>query len=853
MLRLKNFNTKISLFILITLIIVGCNTTKRVPDNKRLLMDNEIYVDDKKNKDDEVTNQLYQKPNSSILGYRLRLNLYNLAKQNTDSLYKDKFLKNPKKYYRKAKWLSKKQVNRLGQSFWNKGIHEFLKKTGEAPVLLDTNSTKKSIKRLNSYYFNNGFFDVKTDFTTDTSKTKKVVLKYKINKGNGYKLDSLKTDIATLALDSLYKLRKDNSFIKSGNQYKTEDIDNERNRITTDFRNNGVYFFQQNYINFDLDTIQTNKKVNLKLNIENQNIREGDTSSTQDFKIYKINKVNIFTDHQTNKNEIKVNDSVTYNGYNFYSEKKLKYKPKSITSAIFIAPGTKYSDFRTTLTSKYLSNLRVFNYPSIQYSVDPKDENGLIANVFLIPRKKYTFGASVDFTHSNIQDFGISGNTSLGIRNVFNGAETFEIAFRGNVGASRDLANPNNNFFNISEIGVDSKLNFPRILFPLNTDKIIPKTMIPSTTLSVGFAKQRNIGLDKQNFTSSLSYNWTPKRNTTVRFDLFNVQFVKNVNIGNYFNVYRASYDRLNEIAEIYNTNLANVDLNGNLTQEGTLNFINDVLLADGTTAITENDEEYKTVLSIKERYERLIENNLIFASSISFSKTSKRDLQDNNFYIFKTKIESAGNVLSLIANASKEITNQNGANTIFDVEYSQYIKTEFEYIKHWDLKRKKVFAIRSFFGIAIPYGNSNSIPFSRSYFAGGTNDIRAWQPYSLGPGSSGGIFDFNEANMKISFNAEFRFNIFGKLNGALFADTGNIWNVLDNVEDEAYKFNGIKSLESLALGTGFGFRYDFGLFVVRGDLGFKTYNPAKDMNQRWFKELNLSDSVLNIGINYPF
>lgn len=851
MLRLKNFNTKISLFILITLIIVGCNTTKRVPDNKRLLMDNEIYVDDKKNKDDEVSSQLYQKPNSSILGYRLRLNLYNLAKQNTDSLYKAKFLKNPDKYNRKAKWLSKKQVNRLGQSFWNKGIHEFLKKTGEAPVLLDTNSTKKSIKRLNSYYFNNGFFDVKTDFTTDTSKTKKVVLKYKINKGSGYKLDSLKTDIATLALDSLYKLRKDNSFIKSGNQYKTSDIDNERNRITTDFRNNGVYFFQQNYINFDLDTIQTNKKVNLKLNIENQNIREGDTSATQDFKIYKINKVNIFTDHQTNKNEIKVNDSVTYNGFNFYSEKKLKYKPKSITSAIFIAPGTTYSDFRTSLTSKYLSNLRVFNYPSIQYSVDPKDANGLIANVFLIPRKKYTFGASVDFTHSNIQDFGISGNTSLGIRNVFNGAETFEIAFRGNVGASRDLSNPNNNFFNISEIGVDSKLNFPRILFPLNTDKIIPKTMIPSTTLSVGFAKQRNIGLDKQNFTSALSYNWTPKRNTTIRFDLFNVQFVKNINVGNYFNVYRTSYDRLNEIAAIYNTNSENVDLDGNLTQEGTLNFIVDVLTEN--TDILPEDDEYKTVLSISERYVRLIEDNLIFASSISFSKTSKRDIQDNNFYVFKTKIESAGNVLSLISNASKEIINQNGANTIFDVEYSQYIKTEFEYIKHWDLRRKKVFAIRSFFGIAIPYGNSNSIPFSRSYFAGGTNDIRAWQPYSLGPGSSGGIFDFNEANMKISFNAEFRFNIFGKLNGALFADAGNIWNVLDNVEDEAYQFNGLKSLETIALGTGFGFRYDFGLFVVRGDLGFKTYNPANNINNRWFKELNLSESVLNIGINYPF
>jgi outer membrane protein assembly factor BamA len=849
---LKNHFTKISLFILIGLLVVACNTTKRVPKNKRLLIKNEISIDNQPTKDEEVFNQLYQKPNSAILGYRLRLNLFNLAKKNTDSSYKEKFIKNPEKYKRKSKFLSKKQVDRLGNSFWYEGIHNFLKKTGEAPVILDTNSTNKSLRRLRKYYSDNGFFDVKTSFSADSSQTKKAKLKYIVNKGNGYKVDSIKTFIATPALDSIYKSKIAASYFKTGKQYTESDWKNEQNRITADFRNNGAYFFQQNYISRVLDTINTNKKVHLDLNIKNQNIRVNDTARTQEFKLYKINKVNIFTDHPANRSVVKVNDSTTYKDFNFYSENKLKYRPKAITNAIFISKGGTYSDENTTLTSKYLSNLRVFNYPVIQYKVDPKDENGLIANVFLTPRKKYTFGISADFTHSNIQDFGISGNTSLGIRNVFNGAETFEIAFRGNIGSTKDLGIPDKNFFNISEFGIDSKLNFPRILLPFKTDKIIKKSMIPSTTLSVGYAKQRNIGLDKQNFTSALTYNWTPRKNKTARFDLLNVQFVKNVNVGNYFTIYDSSYDILNDLAIAYGAN-ADYFSGGQLEiDQGTNGFINDVLYAN-PAVITPSDDDLKTIRSIEERRKRLTENNLIFATSFSFSQTSKSNLQDNSFHVFRTKIESAGNVLSLFAKASNQLINQSGANTIFDVEYSQYIKTEFEYIKHWDLNRKKVFAIRSFFGIAIPYSNSKNIPFSRSYFAGGTNDNRAWQPYSLGPGSSGGTNDFNEANMKISFNAELRFNIFGNLNGALFGDLGNIWNVFDDVEDEAFQFSGIKSLETIALGTGFGLRYDFGLFIVRGDLGFKTYNPAKLENEKWFKEINLSKSVVNIGINYPF
>lgn len=854
---MKTTTAKISLFILIAIIIASCDTTKRVPSNKRLLFKNEIAVDGKRIMDEDVVNQLYQKPNSSLLGYRLRLNIYNWAKPNTsDSVYRQKFIKNPKRYDRLVKSLSKKQVNRLGHSFWYEGIHNFLKKTGEAPVLLDTLSTKKSLRRLKSYYYNQGYFEVTAKANTDSTASKKANVFYSVDKKAPFFIDSIKTTVKTPILDSLYKTIENASLIKSTKQYNTKDIDGERARITEEFRNKGVFYFQPNYIRFDLDTIKTNKKVNVNLIIEDQNIRENDTNKTQDFRIYKINKVNIFTDQLANKKEIVVNDSVHYKGYNLYSEKKLKYKPKAITDAIFFAPGSIYSDKNTILTSKYISNLKVFNYPLIQYKPDPKDPSGLIANILLSPRKKYTFNPVIDFTHSDIQEFGISGSASLAIRNVFNGAESFEIGFRGNIGSSKDQANPNNTFFNISEIGIDSKLNFPRILMPFNTSKIIPKSMIPSTSLSVGYAKQTNIGLDKQNFTSALSYNWTPKKNTSVRYDLLNIQFVKNVNPENYFNIYRSSFDTLNSLAIKYGADQDYFDENGNLTiDDGVNSFINDAFFDPGnlTGGTVPTNEDLKSILSIVERRERLTENNLIFASSFHFSKTTKKDLQDNSFYTFKTKLESAGNLLSLIAKLSKQLDNQDGANTFLDVEYSQYIKSEFEYVKHWDLAKKKVFAVRTFFGIAVPYGNSNSIPFSRSYFAGGTNDIRAWQPYSLGPGSSGGILDFNEANMKMSLNAEFRFNIFKSFNGALFADAGNIWNIFDQVENEDYQFRGFKSLTATALGTGFGLRYDFELFVVRCDLGFKTYNPSKNLEEKWFRELNLSKSVINIGINYPF
>ncbi len=851
---MKKNTTKVVAFLLIAIFISACNAVKRVPEGKFLLTKNQIVVNDKAIKEQSAFDQMYQNPNGTILGFKLRLALYNAANLNPDSTYQAKFTNNPGKYERKSKWLSAKQVDRLGESFYYKGIHRFLKKVGEAPVIIDTIKTQKTANRLKNYYFNKGYFNAKTSYSIDTLSNKKAKVKYKIALSDPFILDTISQSISSPALDSLYNTTKESSFIQTGKQYKTIDLDEEKNRLTTYFRNNGAYHFQPNNVNFDIDTIGKKNKANVKMIIKNYSYQKQDSTYTVPFKLFKISDVKIYTDFSAKNPPETVTDSTEYKGFHLYSHGKLKYKPSAITDAVFLTKGSYFGDNKTVLSTRSLNNLKIFGYPSIQYEVDKKDSTAqsLIAKIYLSPRKKFSFGTTLDLTHSNIQDFGIGASITETIRNVFNRAETLEIGFRGNIGSSKDFANPNDAFFNVTEYGINLKLNFPRILFPINTDKIIPKRMIPYTQISSGFNKQRNIGLDKENFTALYTYNWNPIRNNTVRVELLNVQFVRNLNPDNYFNVYGSSYNALNKIAKNFNTNSNYVDSDKNLRiNSGTTGFIYDVLSL--STPIKIEDKEYKEVLSIEERRIRLTENDFILGTSYTFTQSTKKDLQDNDFFQIKTKIESAGTLLSLIAKASNLPKNSAGLYEIFNLPYSEYLKLELDYIKHWDLSKENIIAFRSFFGVALPFGNAHYVPFSRSYFSGGTNDNRAWQPYSLGPGSTGSIYDFNEANMKIAVSAEYRFKIAGSVKGALFADAGNIWYVLNKDVTGSGTFTRLKDLKDIALGTGFGLRYDLNFFVVRFDLGFKTYNPAYAIENRWFKDLNFTKSVLNFGINYPF
>jgi outer membrane protein assembly factor BamA len=854
--HLKNLTPKIVLFFLLGLLFYSCSEVRKLQKKQLLIEDNEIIVNNKTVNLEDLHNQLYQKPNSKLLGFKPRLQLYNLSKKNADSSYQAWLLKKPNRLERMTKWYSKKQVNRLGKSFLVSGYSDFFKQVGEAPSILDTARVRKSEIRLQSYQFNRGFFDVKVASKIDSLKNKKVKVTYQINTGKPYVIDSVFRNIDSPIVDSLYQNISGNSLIKTGETYTAENISNEKKRIATEFRNRGLYHFQENYIKRpDVDTIGKANKLNITFNIGNRVVKKGDSTFAEPFKLYKISKVNVFTDKQVKEKAIGI-DSISYKKFNFYSSGKLKYKPKALVNAIFIEEGKLFSDQDRTLTTRALSNLRVFAYPRIQY-VEDATGNGLIANIILTPLKKYNFNIKGDVTQSNIQLFGISGFTGITFRNLFKGAEILDFSLRGNLGSSKDasIKNSTDAFFNILEYGADVKLSFPRIFFPINTKKIISKESLPSTSITLGLSKQTNIGLDKENYYGSFYYDWGLNKDETKKFklDLFNLQFVKNLNIDNYFNVYNYSYNTLNNLAQTYNTNAAFEDDAGNLTFSGAVDFINAVTNNAYPLTLPRDNPDYKIINSIGERRKRLIENNLILSSSFSYNLSTKRSVNDVQFYNIKAKIESSGNILSVIAKQKKEALNRNDNQTVFGVEYAQYLKTEFEYIKHLHLYKKSSLAFRFFGGVAVPYGNSNSVPFSRSYFAGGSNDNRGWQAYSLGPGSSLSVNDFNEANLKLSLNLEYRFNIFNSLNGALFTDAGNIWNVSDNVEDEKLKFKGTKSFQEVALGTGFGLRYDFGFFVIRGDLGFKAYNPAKEYSQRWLKDMNFSKTVFNIGINYPF
>jgi len=865
----KKSCAKISL-LLIASLITSCNSLKRVDDHELLVAKNTILVDSTKIVDEAIESLIIQNPNSDLLGYNLRLNLYNLAKVDPDGQYQDWLYRKPKRKQRLTNLLSEKQVNRLGESFLVKGISEWLKNIGEPPAILDTLQTQRTLERLRAYYGTKGYFNTTTTFSLDSLKRKqRVGVNYKIVLGDPYMLDSVSHEITSTAIDSIYSLVKKDSYVKAGQQFDLENFTNERQRLTDIFRDRGVWNFQESAISYDMisDTTRlgNDRQMSIKLQIEDLKTRTENSITTSEYTVFKFDKINIYTDYKFDESDRQLKFE-RFGDYTVFYRDKLRFKPETLTNAVFFKKDSVYSDTARSRTLRQISSLNVFRYPTLNFEED-STRSKLTANIYLAERPKYSFSTNLDVTQSNIQKAGLSFSPSLQWRNLFKGAENLSLSGRLNIGSSRDPALPDKQFFNLLEYGADLKLDFPRIWFPLiNTKKFIPNYMLPRTSTSLGFSSQKNIGLDKTTFNGILGYNWTPTNFTNNNVEFFNVQYVKNVNADRFFNVYRNTYDRLNLIAKkegiaVNESYFKDGDLStpaDALSENqvpGTTGFINDVItgvlpITAEPTGLTQDD--FNNVKSISEREERLTENNLIFASNYTFNKNNRKGPTDNNFYQFKFKIESAGNFLSALSYIIPFDEDDRGL-LVFDVPYSQYIKTDFDYVKYWDLSTANVLAFRSFLGIAVPYGNSDNIPFVRSYFGGGSNDNRAWRPYSLGPGRTDAVNDFNEANLKIALNLEYRFPIAGNFKGALFADAGNIWNVFDNVDDPEATFDGLKSLKDIALGSGFGIRYDFTYFVLRGDLGFKTYNPAEESSKRWFRDYNFGNSVLQIGINYPF
>jgi len=591
---------------------------------------------------------------------------------------------------------------------------------------------------------------------------------------------------------------------------------------------------------FEIDTSKATHTASVVLDIPNRVITDGlGNKKLIPFVPQKVKTINVITDYNFTKKNETFKDSAKYKNINFYAFKKLKYIPKFLAEAVAITPNGIYKETEYINTRAYFNNLKNFN---VAVNYFENSDSTLTANVLLNPFKKYSLGIDTEVIHSNVKPFGLTSKLSFTNHNIFKGAENLELSFEGSFLNSAKDVSTNSSFFDAYEYGVNLSLYVPRMLFPFDLNNVIPKQMQPETWIKFGTSIQKNIGLDRQNVTGILNYKWQSSKKTNHNLELLNVQYIRNFNTGNYFNIFKSEYDKLNAVSQIFNgTTLAQNDVQ-------ILQFIKTVL-ADNNFKTT-NFNDYLNVLNVNERRSILIEDVLVPTIGYTITYKTKKNINDNNFSFVRANIVSSG--LLTTALTKKKATES--SKKLFNLPIAQFIKTQVEYKKYWGLSSNNTLVFRAFAGIALAYGNSNTIPFSRSYFAGGSNELRAWKAYNLGPGKSRSNLEFNVGNFKLVSNLEYRFKILNSFNGALFIDAGNIWNVTKNTfVDKNTKFTGINSLKDIAVGSGFGIRYDFNFLVFRFDIGFKTYEPYLINQKKWFTNYNFAHAVYNIGINYPF
>ena len=835
---------KIFIYFLLILFLSACSSVKRVKDTKYLLTQNTIIVNDKKNNNADLTELLVQKPNSKTLGLPLSLYFYNLGDNNKPKKASDWGTLKPKTYNFIKNIFSEKQSISFANSMI--GMNNWFLKNGQAPITIDDKKIKKTINNLTAYHKNRGYFRVEVSSSKKLLNNKKGEIDYIINTGRPTYIDSIRTKIKSPVLDSLYQSKKALSYLKTGDQFIESNFIKEAKRITNLFRNNGIYHFTENDLGYyNIDTANTNNyKTNIDLVIFDKKriLKTNGDYILKPYKIQKIRKVTVFTDYSFSEKDNPNLDSTRYKGITFLAHNKIKYNPKLLSESIFIKPNEVYADSIRNLTRKHLKSLRNFKVINIKYEPVDSLNNQLDVSILLTPLDKFSLDLETELTHSNIRDLGVSAKFSIVNRNIFKGAEIFKLSFLSSFFNASQDANKEEQFFNSWEIGADMSLEIPRFVAPFGINKLVPKRMSPKTIFSLGTSIQQNIGLDRETVTALMSYKWQYNTKKTIQLDIFNTQYVRNLRIGNYFDIYNSEYIKLNAIAkEFFN------DPNYNLErQQETVSFMKNVF--NDQDFLANNPDSYRNNLNILDRYNIITSDFLIPTIAYSFTYNNQSDFRDNNFSFFKIRVANSGNIGGLLSNKK----NNNNRKTIFNIPLAQYFKTDIEYKKFWEIDDTSVIGFRSFVGAIVPYDNS-AIPFTKSYFAGGSNDIRAWQTYDLGPGNRNSGLEYNIGSLKLLTSAEYRFDLFGSLKGALFVDAGNIWDITNSIfaEEEA-KFNGINSMKDIAVGSGFGLRYDFSFLVFRLDLGFKMHEPYLESN-KWFRNYNFSNAVYNIGINYPF
>ncbi|MCW3162269.1 translocation and assembly module lipoprotein TamL [Chryseobacterium oryctis] len=841
-------------------LLYACSTTKKVPEGEYLLAKNNFQFEDKKeNFDEELKSYVQQKPNKKqLLFMPLSLLLYNAANPKYDTILNE-YMTYPREMrdqkLRDSLFIKYNMKSSVGKSlFLDRLYHSW----GTPPVILDQSRTGKSAESIEKRLTYKGFWDAEVKFKHDLdSATKKAAVTYFIKHNEPTYIKDYYYNIPDQNIKNVYKYSIGETHVKSGQILDQTVLEKEVTRLTDLMRKNGYYRFNSSNdeVYFIADSLKSTKQVPLTLEIHKDSI-------DSPYKVATIGNIDVaIVDKASDFPRNTIKDSLRRIRFHKMDD---RYKISSLWRSIIVDSKQVYDQKKLDVTKR---NLLATNNFSILKARDSLRQGGgttpndsIVDVLYLLkPLDKYELKVGTDINYSQILNLGVSPSIDLTTRNVFRGMENLSTSLSGTFGSIRSTQDINKRVL-AYELSAQASLNFPRLLLPFNYYKLIPKKYTPTSSILLGASVQNNIGLGRVNFNTGLNFQASVNDQVYHKLTLFNTQLSLTKNKSAYYDYFVNDNAIREEIFGNYFAYRPDVKQDfetGQLTRDQVSQYITEDLEYQGGLD-SKGADLYTAFIGTLVNKDRQTQDVLISSMIYNFvyNEVGKKDYP-NAFY-FNGKVELAGNLLSIFNQKRDEggiVTSPQ--RTIFGVPYAQFVKFDIDTRKYFKFNRNTL-VLRQFIGIGIPYGNSKDMPVVRSYFNGGSNDIRAWVAFGgLGPADSQvdeRVRTYMTNNLKLTTNIELRVPFNDMYEGALFTDIGNTWslkNYNDGYGDE-FKFN--KFLGQMGIGSGLGLRVNVAYITLRLDLAYKIYDPNKPSGEKWrFNNFNPFKPTLNIAFGYPF
>ena len=813
---LKNF----IFFHLFIFIFSSCSITKHVPEDEFLLRKVKIEILNSNNSNtiskEELYNLLLQKPNRKVFSnYRFYLRLYNLSnQQRIDQKIVKKQIKTDKVN------LKIEQQNRssliLDSNYIQKPLKvrklvfgERIQITGEAPVIYSALKLNRTKEQLKKHLFNKGYFKSEITDSTSVLDNGQIDIQYFIKLKEPMYLNFIKYHCPEILISSYLDSIKSNSFLNKGAIFDTDNLVKERNRINDFLTNRGFYNFNKEFIYFDIDTNYFSKTVNITLGIQNYKKINQINNSFQNLthKQFKISKVNIQIGDSSKFNNIAKLDGIENSFFKIVNYQPINFKSKIFKNSILFKKDDYYKKSIAQQTYRSLISLGLFKYVNISFDTLPG--NKLVGNIELTPSKSQNLSLSLDGTN-NERLFGFQGGIDYFHNNLFHGGEKILISLKSSFEIQLLLTDSKetgiSNKPNTTEFGPEFHFYLPKYLL-INKIGNLSKHINPVTEFTGAFNIQDRPDYYRRN--QELSFGWVFHENKTTTW-------------------------HINPLL----ISIVDIEIN-----------------SDFQTQIESYNDQY--ILSS-------FQDHVVAGGVFSFEYNGQNLSYNSNSIYFKTTFESAGGTLfnfhQLTAKNKDPLTD---SYDFLGIRYAHFQKATIDLRYYQGISDRSKIIYRIYSGIGIPKKNlSNALPFEKSFFAGGSNSLRAWRARSLGPGSyydSANRYD-KIGDIKFEGNLEARFPISKWIEGAFFVDFGNIWLIgYDSLRPEG-KFNWDNAIDDIAVGIGIGLRLNFEFFILRADLAIPFKNPGiPNYQNQWIfqnsstNRKNYFSPLLNLGIGYPF